>query len=225
MLKRGFKLALEDSRLTKMPPIKLLPETNVRQGFATVEQFNTIFTHLKSELMRDLAIFWFNSGWRLQEALKLEWRLIDLKEGTLSLAGIDTKTGKPRKMRLGAELLAALKRRAEFRRLDTRAVFHINGKVPHPKSMSRAWRKAAELAKLPITIHDLRRTVARDMIRSGTPERVVMTQLGHKTRSMLDRYNITSDDDLALAQSRLSEYRKNVPVLCPTDAAKDRTEG
>jgi len=56
--------------------------------------------------------------------------------------------------------------------------------------------------------HDLRRTAARDLIRSGVARSIAMKILGHSTESIFERYNITNDSDFREASVSLRRYRE-----------------
>ena len=61
-------------------------------------------------------------------------------------------------------------------------------------------RRRAVPGRIP---HDFRRTAVRNLNRAGVPETVAMKITGHKTRSVFDRYDITSEEDLAEASRKL----------------------
>jgi integrase len=84
-------------------------------------------------------------------------------------------------------------------------LFHRDGE--RILNFRKAWDTARATAGFPgIMLHDLRRTAARNMVRAGIPEKIAMMITGHKTRAMLDRYNIVNDRDLDLAAARMDAH-------------------
>jgi integrase len=72
----------------------------------------------------------------------------------------------------------------------------------------KAWNKAlAQAGCAGWVFHALRRSSIRTNIRAGVHERVAMSISGHKTRSVFDRYNVSSERDIEDALQKAPEYR------------------
>jgi integrase len=216
-LRRGFRLAVRAGWLNTVPAFPTIKVQNVRVGFFERAEFERVLASLP-EHVRPLVEFLYFTGWRRGEALGLEWRCVDFTAGTIRLEVGTTKNGKGRVLPFRAlpalaELLRRQRERTDAVELEKEiivpSVFHRNGK---PIADFRgAWEAACRAAGLPGRIvHDFRRTAARNLIRAGVPERVAMEILGHKTRSVFDRYNIVNDQDVAEGLSKLAKAQETV---------------
>jgi integrase len=223
-LRRGFRLAIKARRLATMPLFELFDERDyVRTGFPEPEEVERIIDELPDR-MKPVARFLSISGWRLGEALGLEWRNVDAKAGEIRIERTQTKGREVRIYPYGEN--AELTELIEERRAATKAWSEENDAIVplvfwHPGVddqrrpvalpnelhwASKAFRLAAKRAKCGhIRCHDLRRYVARRLIRSGVEESVAMKLLGHKTASVFKRYNITDGRDLRDAVRTYSE--------------------
>jgi integrase len=227
-LKRMFTLAIRGGKLLQRPHIPMLAEHNVRKGFFERAQFESVRRHLKSSLQAVATVAYY-TGWRIQsEILSLQWHQVDRSAGVLRLEPGTTKNREGRVFKYTAieELVAvidglwdahvALERAAilcpwvfQHRSWDRIAKVRRYG-LPI-RSFRRAWLTACIAAGCPGRVpHDFRRTAVRNLTRAGVTETVAMKVTGHKTRSVFDRYDITSEEDLADASRKLQALADSI---------------
>jgi integrase len=203
-LGRMFALALKAGKIARRPELpERLPEPPPRQGFFEHAEYLSIRKHLPPAY-QDVLDFGYLSGWRRTEITGLTWAEVDLSGDNIRLDPARSKTKTGRLLPISSQLRGVLGRRLAARRLGQDLVFHVNGRPIG--DWRKSWARACKAARLPGKLfHDLRRTVARNLIRQGTPETVAMKLTGHKTRSVFQRYDIVSEADLRQASSRLGE--------------------
>jgi integrase len=204
-LHRMCRLAEMNGQLVRVPVFPArLRETPPRQGFFEHGDYVAVRALLPPPF-QDVFDFAYLSGWRKSEILQLTWSEVDLDSGVIRLDPRRSKTLTGRMLPIPTPLRAVLERRKAKCAADDPHVFRRDG-------MSvRAWRtyfaNACRTAGVPARLlHDCRRTAARNLVRAGVPERIAMALLGHKTRSMFDRYNIVSERDLLVASTQLAMY-------------------
>ncbi|MCH6567003.1 MAG: tyrosine-type recombinase/integrase [Nitrospinae bacterium] len=212
-LRRMLHLAAKATppRRYKVPHGPMLREDNVRQGFVEYEEYLAIKA-AAPDYLKGIITMAFYTGCRRGEILSLKWSQVDLHRRLIRLNPGETKNREGRVVYMAEELyeaLAELKAQRDWSWPDCESVFTRSGEPI--KSFKKAWRSACKRVGLEdLLFHDLRRSAVRNLIRSGVPERVAMAISGHKTRSIFDRYNITSESDLEQAARSLDAFHASV---------------
>ena len=229
LLCRAFTLAMKAHRLAahRRPQVDRLPadESRVRRGFFSREEMESLAKRLP-DAIGDLVRFLFFSAWRVGEVRTLEWRDYERSEGVIRLRPERSKNRHGRVLPVDrGELADVIARRWQARRLDCPFIFHRNGR--RIGDFRKLWAKACtELGLAGRIVHDLRRSGVRHLIRGGVPPHTVMAFSGHRTASMLKRYDIIDVDDLRRAAERASEYRGERASVhrLPTTAEGENTD-
>jgi integrase len=204
LLKRAFTIAEIDC-----PVIEKLKENNVRKGFVDDDTFWKLYEKLPTH-QRPVALLAYETGARKQEILTLKWSQVDLEDRIVRLNANETKNDEGRVFSFSDLMYDWFVRLPDV----SDYVFTYRGKPL--KNIRTGWEEAAN----GLLFHDLRRSAIRNMVRAGVPERVAMTISGHKTRSVFDRYNIVSEQDVKKAMETIYKDRvitvsntANVPEL------------
>jgi integrase len=209
LLKRAFNLARTSTppKAHQVPHIPMLREALPRTGFVEFQDYQVLKAAAPDYLKPIITMGYF-TGMRRGEILSLRWPQVDLNRRSIRLEASDTKNRTARTIPLSEELyqaLAELRAERDWGRPHCEHVFVRNGKPV--MWFNKAWRSTCKAVGLEgLLFHDLRRSAVRNLVRSGVPEGVAMAISGHRTRSVFDRYNVTSEQDLERAAEALDAY-------------------
>ena len=219
-LRTAYRMAMADDVLASMPRFRLLPVKNARQVFVSRAEFMAVEDYVRHRSGRygqgdpdtaDFLQWFFWTGQRPKSIKSYVWPALDLESWTLRLHPADDKVRQGVAFPLTGVYSELMERRLERQMVGCPLIFHRGGKPIGRFAVlwRSACREAGVVGKIP---YDLRKTAARNMIRANVPEGVVMAIMGWKTRSMMDRYNITSEADKLDAQGRVERYVESLPT-------------
>jgi integrase len=210
-LRGAFKLAASARHklIPAAPEIPHLKEPdNVRTGFLTPSEYSLVRSALPEEL-RGIFCCAYYTGLRRGSLLNLRLHQVDLENKLIWVRRSQVKNQKSQTSPiLDGEMFAycawAVERNKEYL-----FEWEPGRKI---KNFRSAWEKAVTRAGMPdLQFHDLRRTAVRDWIQAGAPESTVMMISGHKTNSMLQRYNILDAEVI----KKISALRNQQPEAAP----------
>jgi integrase len=130
---------------------------------------------LTNQTLRDYLTLLLFTGLRKQEALKLEWEHVDLKNKTMMI--VDTKNNIPLTLPLSDFVFKLLKDRKTS---DDKFVFSGEGKTQHLVEPREAVNKVKKLSGIEFSLHDLRRTFITNAESLDIPHYALKQLVNHK---------------------------------------------
>jgi integrase len=223
-LRRAYNVAARQTPPTfpkhLVPHFPTLSLDNVRVGFFDRADVQALLKQVEDAGIRDMIEWAFRTGMRKGEITKLTWDMLD-RTGTpwvLHLSAALEKNRTRRLLGIEGDVRTIMERRLAARRLNCPLIFHraSKGKSGQPiTDFWPIWKAALKAARLPAgrLFHDLRRSAVRTLLRAGVDESTAMKVSGHKTRSMLLRYNIVTEEETAAAFVRADLYLSTQPSV------------
>jgi integrase len=215
LLRRAFHIAKNRAKkIQTIPEFPMKPEPKKRQGFFTADEFQALLKHLPDDL-RLFAKLGYCTGARKTEMFTLLWDDVNFKERLVTYRNTKRKNENrtvPITVSLRDELLARKAIRDSrfpncpwvlFRTVQA-------GSKPAGNRMFsclRSWDNACENSGKPEAImHDLRRTVRRNMRKAGVNDSVIKRIQGHAPADISQGYDVVSDEDMREAVDRTEKY-------------------
>lgn len=214
-----FSYALDreiiDVHPMKAGQVKKLQESGGRTRILDDEEEQRLYNAAKASAWPLLYLFVrmaMTTGARKSEVLKLTWRQIDLAEAIAVWP--KTKNGTARSLPLVSDVRGLLAEAAKVRPLKGDYVFFDPKHPEKPKNIDIVWRQCRAAAGLlndrddpldRVVLHTARHSAVTKMLKGGANVAQVARVSGHKTLTMLKRYeHMAARESVNLAEKYLS---------------------
>jgi len=193
VLRRMLVVARKRGLIDIVPEVEWLKVAKPDFDFLTFEEAERLLGSAEGE-WRTMILVALRTGMRQGELAALRWKDVDLNAGRIIVrqnfvrGRLGTpKSGKPREIPLGNDLLVALK---GHRHLRGELVFSSSeGAILRPDQCKHPlWRSCQRAGLRKIGWHALRHSFASHLVMKGVPLVAVQQLLGHSTIQMTMRY-------------------------------------
>ncbi len=190
--------------------VKLPKRQKLVPVFISSDQLSAISNQIKNEIVKDVVVFAFYTGMRLNEIVNLRWKNVDCNERIITV-GDDKFLTKGRNQRfipICDEALSILSKKKNKKILPIRNdfVFHkYNGVRFTGDYISKMFKLACRAAGMDNTIHfhSLRHSFASNLVQKGVPLYTIKELLGHSSISTTEIYSHLNMETLREAIKRL----------------------
>ena len=178
---------------------KLFAVNNARERYLNAEETSRLRDAVngsENPQLRFIVPLLLMTGARKRELLDARWEHFDLEQRRWRIP--TSKSGKPRHVPLSSVVLSVL---AQIPRIEGCPFVVPNPKTKAPyNSVFYSWDTARKQAGLPdVRMHDLRHSMASNMVNSGRSIYEVSTVLGHTQLKTTQRYSHLSQETLNAA--------------------------
>ena len=211
-LKSSFQKAVQWKYLTDNPikSIKLPKMSKSYPVYITKTELQKILSNESNQDFREIYLFAFYTGMRLNEIINLMWNSIDLDSNKITVnntGDFTTKSKLERIIPINDSLLKVLCNRKERIDYDVNDfVFAKSRGVKfNPDTVSRNFKRAAIKSNLnpKIHFHTLRHSFASNLVTNGVSLYIVKELLGHQDYSTTQIYSHLSNSSLEEAVNKL----------------------
>jgi integrase len=181
-----------------------LPEDNARERALTGDERTALLAACRSKDLHDLVLLALCTAGRRGELLGLAWGDVDLKQARATFR--DTKSGETRAVALVEPALSMMKARNKIRHIGSDWVFPSRSDPKQPAKMRGAFENAVQRAKIgDFVFHQLRHSALTMLAESGATLSELMAVSGHRTMTMVKRYQHICENHTATVLERMAE--------------------